>query len=91
MAAYCLLPTAYFITEYTMPEITAASVKALRDKTNLPMMDCKKALEVSGGDENAAVDWLRSQGKKTMESRSGAKPLRAELRCTRNLEKTLAR
>ena len=54
-----------------MPEITAASVKALRDKTNLPMMECKKALEFSGGDENAAVDWLRSQGKKTMESRSG--------------------
>jgi elongation factor Ts len=54
-----------------MPEITAASVKSLRDKTNLPMMECKKALEFSGGDENAAVDWLRKQGKKTMETRSG--------------------
>ncbi len=52
-----------------MPEISAASVKALRDKTNLPMMECKKALEFSGGDESAAVDWLRKQGKKTMETR----------------------
>jgi elongation factor Ts len=54
-----------------MPEVSAAAVKALRDKTNLPMMECKKALEFSGGDENAAVDWLRKQGKKTMESRAG--------------------
>ncbi|HTQ38341.1 MAG TPA: translation elongation factor Ts [Pirellulales bacterium] len=54
-----------------MPEVSAAAVKALRDKTNLPMMECKQALEFSGGDETAAVDWLRKQGKKTMESRSG--------------------
>ncbi len=54
-----------------MAEITAASVKALRDKTNLPMMECKQALEASGGNESAAIDWLRKQGKKTMESRSG--------------------
>src|SRR5215813_3634809 len=54
-----------------MPEITAAAVKALRDKTNLPMMDCKKALEATGGDEAAAIDKLRKEGKKLMESRSG--------------------
>ena len=45
-----------------MPEITAAAVKALRDKTNLPMMDCKKALEATGGDEAAAIDKLRKEG-----------------------------
>ncbi len=54
-----------------MAEITAAAVKALRDKTNLPMMECKHALTTCGGDEAAAIDWLRKQGKKTMESRSG--------------------
>ena len=54
-----------------MPDISAAAVKALRDKTNLPMMECKQALEASGGIEAAAIDWLRKQGKKTMESRSG--------------------
>jgi elongation factor Ts len=54
-----------------MPEITATAVKALRDKTNLPMMDCKKALEAAGGDPEAAVQWLREQGKKTYEKRAG--------------------
>ncbi len=54
-----------------MPDVSAAAVKALRDKTNLPMMECKQALEVSGGNESAAIDWLRKQGKKTMESRGG--------------------
>jgi elongation factor Ts len=53
-----------------MAEITAAAVKALRDKTGLPMMECKKALAESGGDEAAAIDSLRKQGKKTMGMRS---------------------
>jgi len=54
-----------------MPEITAATVRALRERTGLPMMDCKKALTECQGDEEAAVDWLRKQGLKTMEKRSG--------------------
>lgn len=54
-----------------MPEITAALVKALRDRTGLPMMECKRALEETGGDTDKAVDKLRMAGKKTMESRSG--------------------
>ena len=37
-----------------MAEITAAAVKSLRDKTGLPMMKCKEALQASGGDEQAA-------------------------------------
>ena len=37
-----------------MAEITAAIVKAFRDKTGLPMMDCKRALEEAGGDEEKA-------------------------------------
>jgi elongation factor Ts len=54
-----------------MAQITAAAVKALREKTGLPMMDCKNALKETGGDEAAAVEWLRKQGLKTMEKRSG--------------------
>ena len=54
-----------------MPQITAASVKELRERTGLPMMDCKKALAECDGDQEAAVDWLRKQGLKTMEKRSG--------------------
>ncbi len=34
-----------------MAEITAAAVKSLREKTGLPMMDCKQALSEAGGDE----------------------------------------
>jgi elongation factor Ts len=45
-----------------MAEITAAMVKDLRDRTGAGMMDCKKALTESGGDMEAAVDWLRSKG-----------------------------
>jgi elongation factor Ts len=54
-----------------MAEITAAAVKALRDETGLPMMDCKKALAECNGDKQAAVDWLRKQGLRTLEKRSG--------------------
>lgn len=54
-----------------MPEITAATVKALRERTGLPMMDCKKALQEADGDQDKAVEILRKSGKKTMEKRSG--------------------
>jgi elongation factor Ts len=42
--------------------ITAQQVKALREKTGAGMMDCKKALAETGGDMEAAVDWLRKKG-----------------------------
>jgi elongation factor Ts len=45
-----------------MPEITAALVKDLRDKTGAGMMDCKKALTETSGGLEAAVDWLRQKG-----------------------------
>lgn len=45
-----------------MAEITAAAVKELREKSGAGMMDCKKALSETGGDLNAAVDWLRAKG-----------------------------
>jgi elongation factor Ts len=54
-----------------MAEITAAAVKVLRERTGLPMMECKKALQETDGNEDAAVDWLRKQGSKTKETRLG--------------------
>lgn len=42
--------------------ISASMVKELRDQTGAGMMDCKAALNESGGDLEAAVDWLRKKG-----------------------------
>jgi elongation factor Ts len=42
--------------------ITADQVRKLRERTGAPMMDCKKALEATGGVEEAAVDHLRKLG-----------------------------
>lgn len=53
-----------------MAEITAAAVMALRDKTGLPMMECKKALQECGGNTDEAVEWLRKQGIKTQSMRA---------------------
>ena len=43
-------------------EITAKMVKELREATNAGMMDCKKALKETGGDMDAAADYLRKKG-----------------------------
>ncbi len=45
-----------------MPEVTAALVKELREKTGAGMMDCKRALGDTGGDLESAIDWLRKKG-----------------------------
>ena len=45
-----------------MTNITAGMVKDLRDKTGAGMMDCKNALNETGGDMEAAIDWLRKKG-----------------------------
>ncbi len=54
-----------------MAEISAAAVKSLRERTGLPMMDCKKALQRGGGDADKAVELLRKAGAKMMEKRAG--------------------
>src|SRR5437879_2789139 len=41
--------------------ITANDVKTLRDRTNAPMMECKTALNESGGDMEKAIEWLRKK------------------------------
>jgi elongation factor Ts len=43
-------------------EITAAIVKELRERTGAGMMDCKKALQETGGDIEKAIDELRTKG-----------------------------
>ena len=45
-----------------MANITASQVKELRESTGAGMMDCKTALNETGGDMEAAVDWLRKKG-----------------------------
>jgi len=54
-----------------MAEVTAALVKELRDKTGAGMMDCKRALGDSGGDIEAAVDWLRKKGLAAAANKAG--------------------
>jgi elongation factor Ts len=54
-----------------MAEITAASVKELREISGAGMMDCKKALGETGGDMDAAVDWLRTKGLATAAKKAG--------------------
>lgn len=54
-----------------MSDISASSVKALRDKTGAGMMDCKKALTECTGDEEKAVAWLREKGLSKAQKRAG--------------------
>ena len=49
-----------------MAEITAQAVKQLRDLTDLPMMDVKKALVEAGGDQERAIEILKERNKKVM-------------------------
>ena len=52
-------------------EISASLVRELREKTGVGMMDCKKALQESGGNLQAAVDYLRKKGIATAKKRGG--------------------
>ena len=45
-----------------MANVSASLVKELRDQTGAGMMDCKAALSETGGNIEAAVDWLRKKG-----------------------------
>ncbi|MDN2564709.1 translation elongation factor Ts [Aquibium sp. A9E412] len=51
--------------------ISAAQVKQLRDMTGAGMMDCKAALAETGGDMDAAVDWLRKKGISKADKKAG--------------------
>ncbi len=54
-----------------MAEITASMVKELREKTGAGMMECKKALQETGGDIEAAVDELRKRGQAIAQKKGG--------------------
>ncbi len=54
-----------------MANVSAAMVKELREKTGAGMMDCKAALNESGGDIEAAIDWLRKKGLSKAAKKSG--------------------
>jgi elongation factor Ts len=51
-------------------QITAQDINKLRQATGAGMMDCRKALTETGGDFEAAIDWLRKQGQKVAAKRS---------------------
>jgi len=54
-----------------MAQITAALVKELREITSAGMMDCKKALNETNGDLEAARDWLRTKGIAKADKKAG--------------------
>ena len=49
-------------TNLFMAEVTPKTIKELRDATGAGMMDCKKALLETDGDQEAAADYLRKKG-----------------------------
>lgn len=63
-----------------MANITAAMVKELREMTGAGMMDCKKALNETNGDMDAAVEFLRKNGQAKAEKKAGR--IAAEGLCT---------
>jgi len=73
-----------------MADITAAAVMALRERTGLPMMDCKKALQESSGDQDAAVELLRKKGIKTQETRIGRETTAGRIAVFTDLSKGVA-
>src|SRR5262249_2594649 len=54
-----------------MSNFTAADVKRLRELTGSGMLDCKRALEMSGGDFDKAVEFLRIKGARDVGKRAG--------------------
>lgn len=64
-----------------MAEITAAQVKALRDRTGLPMMDCKQALSEAGGDADKAIEILRKRGAAAADKRAGREVGEGRIAC----------
>jgi hypothetical protein len=65
---------------------TATDVKNLRERTGAGMMDCKKALDETGGDFEAAVDALRAKGLAAVakkSSRTAAEPRASRSRSIR--------
>ena len=58
-------------TEAIMAEITAAAIKALREKTGTGMMECKRALTEAQGNEERAIEILRKRGLASARKKEG--------------------
>ena len=54
-----------------MTKITTEQIKKLRAKTKAGVMDCRRALEESGGDMKKAEEWLRKKGIESASKRAG--------------------
>ncbi len=67
-----------------MAEITAAMVMKLRERSGLPMMDCKKALQEADGDEEKAMEILRKSGAKAAEKKAGRATSEGRIGCYRD-------
>ena len=64
-----------------MADISPAAVKALREQTGLPMMDCKKALDETAGDMDKAMDWLRKKGIASAAKKAGRTAADGSISC----------
>jgi len=73
-----------------MAEITAAMVKSLRERSGLPMMDCKKALQEVGADEEAAMELLRKRGAAAAEKKAGRETSEGRVGAYVDVEKQVA-
>jgi elongation factor Ts len=73
-----------------MAEISAEVVKALREQTGQGMMECKKALQESGGDVELAKDLLRKKGLMTAEKKASRATGEGLIGVHMNAEKTSA-
>lgn len=61
--------------------ITAGMVMSLRDKTGLPMMECKRALQEAEGDEVKAIELLRKKGHAQIGKRAGRETSEGRVAC----------
>ncbi|MBE9589681.1 elongation factor Ts [Moraxella sp. K127] len=72
-----------------MSQISAKTVKELRDRTGLGMMECKKALEEAGGDIELAIDNLRKSGQAKAAKKAGNIAADGTIIITQNADKAL--
>lgn len=71
-------------------EISAALVRELRERTNAPMMDCKKALVNSSGDIESAIEAMRKAGQAKADKKAGRTAAEGLITICMNGEETQA-
>lgn len=73
-----------------MGQVSAALVKELRDRTQLPMMDCKRALQEAGGDPSKAEEALRKSGALAAAKKAGRETAEGRVAVHVSDDKTVA-